>query len=167
MHIINVHRPMVQRHPRPRLLVLPFVVDPTFSDVTCTFSLPHFGHTIFIRSFRHGKVYHHKHKKAIEPEQVNKLMEQTTIPASRRRDKRERRWTMNHKITLNPDTKEIMNTDQPNTIAINGVEIPSWYKVWKELRRLEKSAGSRITQGIALICAATSLILSILALISK
>lgn len=74
---------------------------------------------------------------------------------------------MNHKITLNPDTKEIMNTDQPNTIAIDGVEIPSWYKVWKELRRLEKSTGSRITQSIALICAAISLILSILALISK
>lgn len=72
---------------------------------------------------------------------------------------------MNHKLSFHPDAEEIVNTEQPNTISIDGVEIPSWYKVWKELRRLERSAGSRVVQCITLTCAVISLVLSILTLL--
>ena len=72
---------------------------------------------------------------------------------------------MNHKISFHPDTQEVMNAEQPDTIAIDGVEIPSWYRVWKELRRLKKYSGSRMVSYIALLCAAISLVLSILTLL--
>ena len=32
-----------------------------------------------------------------------------------------------NEISRGTDTVEIVNTDQPNTITINGVEIPSYY----------------------------------------
>ncbi len=72
---------------------------------------------------------------------------------------------MNHKISFQPNAVEIMNTEQPDTVAIDGVEIPSWYKVWKELRRTERKSGSRVVQCITMICAVVSLVLSILALL--
>lgn len=37
-----------------------------------------------------------------------------------------------HCIRMKPDTFETMNTPQPDTISIDGVEIPSWQKVWHE-----------------------------------
>lgn len=72
---------------------------------------------------------------------------------------------MNHKISFRPDTMEIMNNEQPSTITIDGVEIPSWYKVWLELRQLERRTASRVVQCITLTCVVISLILSILALL--
>ena len=36
------------------------------------------------------------------------------------------------------DTAEIMNTDQPNTITVNSVEIPSYYYLWRRLSTLEE-----------------------------
>ncbi len=72
---------------------------------------------------------------------------------------------MNRKILSHPDTMKIMNTEQPSTITIDGVEIPSWYKVWMELRQLERRTASRVVQCITLTCVVISLILSILALL--
>ena len=42
-----------------------------------------------------------------------------------------------NEISRGTDTVEIMNTDQPNTITINGVEIPSYYYLWRRLSGLE------------------------------
>lgn len=42
------------------------------------------------------------------------------------------------KIRIGADTTEIMNTDQPNTITVNGVEIPSYYYLWRRLSALEE-----------------------------
>lgn len=72
---------------------------------------------------------------------------------------------INHKVLFQPNTVEIMNTKQPDTIAIDGVEIPSWYKVWKELRSKERKSISRAVQCITLVCTVVSLVLSILALL--
>lgn len=41
-------------------------------------------------------------------------------------------------IRIGADTAEIMNTDQPNTITVNGVEIPSYYYLWRRLSALEE-----------------------------
>ena len=35
------------------------------------------------------------------------------------------------------DTEIIMNTEQPDTIIIAGVQIPSWYFVWRKQRELK------------------------------
>lgn len=43
-----------------------------------------------------------------------------------------------NKIKSGADTAEIMNTDQPDTITINGVEIPSYYYLWRRLSALEE-----------------------------
>lgn len=43
-----------------------------------------------------------------------------------------------NEISRGTDTVEIMNTDQPNTITINGVEIPSYYYLWRRLSGLEE-----------------------------
>ncbi len=43
-----------------------------------------------------------------------------------------------HCIRMKPDTLETMNTPQPDTISINGVEIPSWQKMWREQMILRK-----------------------------
>lgn len=40
-------------------------------------------------------------------------------------------------IKLQVDTAEVMNTDQPDTISVNGVEIPSYYFLWKRLSEME------------------------------
>lgn len=40
-------------------------------------------------------------------------------------------------IKLQPDTAEVMNTDQPDMISVNGVEIPSYYFLWKRLSEME------------------------------
>lgn len=42
-----------------------------------------------------------------------------------------------YEIKLQLDTTEVMNTDQPDTISVNGVEIPSYYFLWKRLSEME------------------------------
>lgn len=74
---------------------------------------------------------------------------------------------MNHKISFRPDTMEIMNNEQPSTITIDGVEIPSWYKVWVELQEVKRRSGLRTVQYIALLCAVISLIISTSTLLWK
>ena len=38
---------------------------------------------------------------------------------------------MVHKV----DPVETMNTKQPNTVSIDGVEVPSWYFMWTKMRK--------------------------------
>lgn len=37
------------------------------------------------------------------------------------------------------DSAKVMNTEQPNTIEIDGVEIPSYYNMWMQLREIRES----------------------------
>lgn len=42
------------------------------------------------------------------------------------------------KITKHIDPNEVMNVEQPSTISIDGVEVPSWYFVWRKLQEYER-----------------------------
>lgn len=44
-------------------------------------------------------------------------------------------------IRMKPDALETMNTPQPDVISVNGVEVPSYQKVWKENMALHKRIG--------------------------
>lgn len=46
---------------------------------------------------------------------------------------------MDHQIKLKVDSAEVMNTEQPDTISIDGVEIPSWYFVWRKFFEYQRS----------------------------
>ena len=37
------------------------------------------------------------------------------------------------------DSAKVMNTDQPATIEIDGVEVPSYYNMWMQLREIKES----------------------------
>lgn len=60
-------------------------------------------------------------------------------------------------IYTEPDTMEIMNTKQPNTISIGGVEIPSWNFVWNEKMHFQRKL-DRLRIAVLLQCAALILI---------
>lgn len=61
------------------------------------------------------------------------------------------------------ETQEIMNTPQPNTVVLNGVEVPSNYFFWKKITDLqEKVEGLRmavIFLGFSVVILAASLLL--------
>ena len=44
-----------------------------------------------------------------------------------------------HGTKEKPTPASTMGIDQPNTIVINGVEIPSWYFVWRKLCKYQRS----------------------------
>lgn len=44
-------------------------------------------------------------------------------------------------IRMKPEAFETMNTLQPDVISVNGVEVPSYQKVWKENMALHKRIG--------------------------
>lgn len=44
-------------------------------------------------------------------------------------------------IRMKPYTFETMNTPQPDVISVNGVEVPSYQKVWREYMVLHKRIG--------------------------
>ena len=67
------------------------------------------------------------------------------------------------KVKLEADSSEIMNTKQPDTISIEGVEIPSYYGLWKILReeetRITIFRNAVILEGIAIIAVLLRLLL--------
>ena len=67
------------------------------------------------------------------------------------------------KVKLEADSSEIMNTKQPDTISIEGVEIPSYYGLWKILREVETRItifrNAVILEGIAIIAVLLRLLL--------
>lgn len=67
------------------------------------------------------------------------------------------------KVKLEADSSEIMNTKQPDTISIEGVEIPSYYGLWKILREVETRItifrNAVILEGIAIIAVLIKLLL--------
>lgn len=48
------------------------------------------------------------------------------------------------------DTREIMNTPQPDTVVINGVEVPSYYGFWKKLTALQEKV-ERLRRNVILL----------------
>ena len=39
------------------------------------------------------------------------------------------------------DCRKIMGTPQPNTISVNGVEVPSWYYMWRKITEIKAEIG--------------------------
>lgn len=70
---------------------------------------------------------------------------------------------MRRNIKAEIDSSEIMNTKQPDTISIDGVEIPSYYGLWKLLREVETRItlfrNAVILEGIAIIAVLLRLLL--------
>lgn len=48
------------------------------------------------------------------------------------------------------DTREIMDTPQPDTVVINGVEVPSYYAFWKKLTALQEKV-ERLRRDVILL----------------
>ncbi len=61
------------------------------------------------------------------------------------------------------ETQEIMNTPQPNTVVINGVEVPSNYFFWKKItalqEKVERLRRAVIFLGFSVVILAASLLL--------
>lgn len=61
------------------------------------------------------------------------------------------------------ETQEIMNTPQPNTVVLNGVEVPSNYFFWKKINALqekvERLRRDVIVLGFSVVILAASLLL--------
>lgn len=70
---------------------------------------------------------------------------------------------MENKIRMEVDSLEVMNTKQPETISINGVEIPSysclWHMVQKADIRISRLRNAVILEAIALIAVSLRLLL--------
>ena len=61
------------------------------------------------------------------------------------------------------ETQEIMNTPQPNTVVLNGVEVPSNYFFWKKItalqEKVERLRRAVIFLGFIVVILAASLLL--------
>lgn len=61
------------------------------------------------------------------------------------------------------ETQEIMNTPQPNTVVLNGVEVPSNYFFWKKItalqEKVERLRRDVIVLGFSVVILAASLLL--------
>lgn len=61
------------------------------------------------------------------------------------------------------ETQEIMNTLQPNTVILNGVEVPSNYFFWKKITALQEKVDRLrrdvVFLGFSVVILAASLLL--------
>lgn len=64
---------------------------------------------------------------------------------------------------MKENNEKIMGTKQPNTINMNGVEVPSWYFMWCKLNKINESIDrlqeNDILHAIAIIALAIGLLL--------
>lgn len=70
---------------------------------------------------------------------------------------------MKNKIRMEVDYSEVMSTKQPETISINGVEIPSYSCLWRMAQtadiRISRLRNAVILEAIALIAVSLRLLL--------
>lgn len=70
---------------------------------------------------------------------------------------------MKNKIKMEVNSLEVMNTKQPETISINGVEIPSYSCLWRMIQiadiRISRLRNAVILETIALIAVLLRLLL--------
>ncbi len=70
---------------------------------------------------------------------------------------------MKNKIKMEVDSLEVMNTKQPETLSINGVEIPSYSCLWRMVQtadvRISRLRTVVILEAVALIAVSLRLLL--------